>query len=67
MTYKLMEGKYVCAHVQRIQRHVERLEKLNVNFDKELTIDISFPTCYDKFIPTYYSNNTKTTLMHDVF
>lgn len=40
MVYKLKEGECVCSHVQKMQRGVERLENLNVNFDKDLSINM---------------------------
>lgn len=66
MTCKLKECEYVCAHVPKIHRQMERLEKLNVNFDKELAIDMvfdSWPSYYDKFILTYHLNSTETKLV----
>lgn len=48
-----------------MQRYVDRLVKLNVNFDEELAVDIvlnSLPSCYDQFIFTYHMNNNETTL-----
>ena len=62
---KMKEGKSVSSHVRRRQRYVDRLIKLNLNFDEELAIYIvlnSFPSCYDQFILTYYLNNNETTL-----
>lgn len=50
MACKSKEEESVYNHVHRMQRYVERLERLNVNFDKESTIDIvlnSLPSCYD--------------------
>lgn len=66
MVCKLKEEEYVCAHVQKMQRLIERLEKLDVNFDKDLAINMvlnSFPSCYYQLILTYHLNNTKTTFM----
>lgn len=66
MACKLKKGAYVCAYVQNMQRHVERLEKLNVNFDKDLTIDMvlkSLTSSYNRFILTYHLNNTETMLI----
>ena len=57
MACKLKEGEYVCAHVQKIKRHVERLEKLNVNCDKDLAIDMVLkylPSSYDQFVLTHH-------------
>ena len=48
-----------------MQRYVDRLVKLNVNFDEELAVDIvlnSLPSCYDQFILTYHMNNSETSL-----
>ena len=42
------------------------LKNLNVNFDKELAIDMvlnSLPNSYDKFVMTYHLNNMKTILI----
>ena len=64
MACKLKEGDSVCAHVQRMQRYVERSEKLDVSFDQELAIDMVlkyFPPSYDQFILTYHLNNTEIT------
>ncbi|KAL7583555.1 hypothetical protein Lser_V15G42708 [Lactuca serriola] len=36
MVCNLKEGESVWNHVQRMQRYIERLEKLNVSFDKEV-------------------------------
>ncbi|KAI3700614.1 hypothetical protein L2E82_45250 [Cichorium intybus] len=54
----------VCTHVQRMQRYVERLQKLNMQIDEELPIDMvlnSLLSCYDQFILAYHLN-TQTTL-----
>ena len=61
MAYNLKDGESVCNHVQRMQIYVELLERLNVNFEMELVIEIvlnSFPSCYDQFILNYHLNNT---------
>ncbi|KAL7604569.1 hypothetical protein Lser_V15G14590 [Lactuca serriola] len=62
----MKDRESVSNHVLRMQRYVDRLIKLNVNFDEELAIDIvlnSLPTCYDRFILTYHlNNNNETTL-----
>ena len=50
MAWKLKEADSACNHVQIIQRYIGRLEKLNVNFDEELAIDMvlnSLPPFYD--------------------
>ena len=47
---KMKEVEYVSSHVQRMQRYMDRLIKLNVDFDEDLAIDIvlkSLPSCYD--------------------
>ncbi|KAL7604688.1 hypothetical protein Lser_V15G19941 [Lactuca serriola] len=62
---KIKDGELVSSHVQRMQRYVDRLVRLNVHFDEELDIDIvlnSLPSCYDQFILTYHLNNNETTL-----
>ena len=48
-----------------MQRYIEKLVKLNVNFDEEVAIDMvlnSLPSCYDQFILTYHLKNRETTL-----
>ena len=48
-----------------MQRFVDRLLKLNVNFDEELAIDIilhSLPSCYDQCRMTYHMNKEEVTL-----
>lgn len=62
----------MCAHVQKIQRHVEKVEKLNIKLNKELSIDLvlnSFPDIYDQLILIYHLNNTETVLIeiHSLF
>jgi hypothetical protein len=62
---KMKDGESVSGHVQRMQRYVDRLVRLNVHIDEELAIDIvlnSLPSCYDQFILTYHLNNSETTL-----
>ena len=56
----------MCAHIQKMQRHVERLKKLNVKFYKDLSMDRvlnSLASSYDQCILTYHLNNTDTTLI----
>lgn len=51
--------------MQRMQRYLECLEKLNVLFDLELAIYMvlnSLTPSSDQFILTYHFNNTETTL-----
>ena len=48
-----------------MHRFVDRLLKLNVNFDEELAIDIilhSLPSCYDQFHMTYHMNKEEVKL-----
>ena len=48
-----------------MQGFVDRLLKLNVNFDEELAIDIilhSLPPCYDQFHMAYHMNKEEITL-----
>lgn len=52
-------------HLQRMQWYVDRLLKLNVNFDEELAIDVvlhSLPSCYDQFVMTCHLNKEEVTL-----
>ena len=65
MACKLKDGESVCNHVQKMQRYIERLAKLNVMIDDDFAIDIvlnSLPSSYDQFIMTYHLNNTKQTM-----
>ena len=44
---------------------MERLIRLNVKFEEELSIDMVLnfvPSCYDQFILSYHLNKTETTL-----
>lgn len=48
-----------------MQRYVDRLLKLNVNFVEELAIDIilrSLTPCYDQFNMTYHMRSEEVTL-----
>ena len=48
-----------------MQIYVERLKRLNVNFDDELALDMVLnylPPCYDQFILDYHLNNLESTL-----
>lgn len=63
MASKLKEWEFVCAHVQKMKRHIKMIEKLNVKFYNELAIDMvlnSLPSSYDQFILTYPLNNIVT-------
>lgn len=65
MACKMKDGESVCHHVQKMQRYIERMAKLNVVIDDEFAIDIvlnSLPSSYDQFIMTYHLNNTQQTL-----
>ena len=65
ITSKMKDGESVTIHLQHMQRYVNRLLKLNVNFDEELAIDIvlnSFPRYDDQFIMTYHLNSQETML-----
>ena len=46
----MKEGESISSHFQGMQWYVDRLIKLNVNFDEELAIDIVLKyllSCYD--------------------
>ena len=61
----MKDGEPITSHMQKMQRYVDRLMKLNVNFPKELAIDIilhSLPSCYDQFRMTYHMNKEEVTL-----
>ncbi|XP_023734538.1 uncharacterized protein LOC111882400 [Lactuca sativa] len=65
MACKMKDVEFLSNHVSRMQRYVDRLIKLNVNYDEELAIDIvlnSLPSSYDQFILTYHLNENETTL-----
>ena len=65
ITTKMKDRESIMNHLQRMQRYVDRLLKLNVNFDEELAIDIilqSLPPCYDQFKMTYHMNKEEVTL-----
>ena len=52
ITTKMKDGESITTHMQRMQRYVDRLLKLNVNFNEELAINIvlhSLPPCYHQF------------------
>ena len=40
MACKLKEGELVCIHIKMMQRYMECLERLNMNVDEELAIDM---------------------------
>ena len=65
MAWNMKDGESVCNHLQILKRCVERLVRLNVQFDEELAINMvlnSFLSCYDKFILAYHLSNIETTL-----
>ena len=50
ITNKMKDEESIMTHLQHMQCYVDRLLKLNVNFNEELAIDIvlhSLPSCYD--------------------
>ena len=58
-------GESLTSHLQKMQRYVDRLCKLNVNFGEDLAIDIilhSLPSCYNQFRMTYHMNKEEVTL-----
>ncbi|KAJ9544124.1 hypothetical protein OSB04_023831 [Centaurea solstitialis] len=60
------DGESVCAHVQKMQRLIERLEKLDVKFDKNLAMDMVLdllPDSYDQFIMQFHMNDGETNMM----
>ena len=62
---KMKDGESITTHLQKMQRFLDCLLKLNVNFDKELAIDIilhSLPPCYDQFRMTYHMKKEEVTL-----
>ena len=61
----MKEGDSVCNHVQNMDRHIERLKKLDVVFDDELVIDIllaSLTPSFDQFILNFMLREEKTTM-----
>ncbi|KAL7597476.1 hypothetical protein Lser_V15G30016 [Lactuca serriola] len=65
ITAKMGNGESLTVHLQKMQRYVDRLLKLNVNFDEESAIDIilhSLPPCYNQFRMTYHMNKEEVTL-----
>ncbi|KAL7611006.1 hypothetical protein Lser_V15G13097 [Lactuca serriola] len=52
ITTRKKDGEPITGHMQKMQRYVDRLLKLNVNFPEKLAIDIilhSLLSCYDQF------------------
>ena len=65
ITAKMGNGESLTVHLQKMQRYVDRLRKLNVNFGEDLAIDIvlhSLPSCYNQFRMTYHMNKEEVTL-----
>ena len=65
ITTKMKDGESITANLQKMQRFVDHLLKLNVNFDEESAIYIilhSLPPCYDPFRMTYHMNKEEVTL-----
>jgi transposase InsO family protein len=62
----MKDSDSVCAHVQNMERHIERLKKLNVNFDDELIVDMvlaSLTPAFDQFILSFVlRDDGRTTL-----
>nr|KAJ0187046.1 hypothetical protein LSAT_V11C900490450 [Lactuca sativa] len=61
----MKDGEPLTSHMQKMQRFVDRLLKLNVNFPEELAIDIIFhslPSFYDQFRMTYHMIIEEVTL-----
>ena len=59
ITTMMKDRDSVTSHMHKMQRYVDRLLKLNVNFPEELAMDIiwhSLPLCYDQFRMTYHMN-----------
>lgn len=65
ITTTMKDGESITAHLQQMQRYVNRLLKLNVKFDEVTAIDIilqSLPPCYNQFSMTYHMNKEEVTL-----
>ena len=65
ITTRMKDGESITGHMQKMQRYVDCLQKLNVNFPEELEIDIilhSLPSFYDHFRMTYHMNKEEVTL-----
>jgi len=65
ITARMKDGEPITGHLQKMQRFVDRLLKLNVDFPEELAIDIilhSLPLSYDQFRMTYHMNKEEVTL-----
>ena len=65
ITARMKDGEPITGHLQKMQRFVDRLLKLNVDFPEELAIDIilhSLPPSYDHIRMTYHMNKEEVTL-----
>ena len=65
ITARMKDGGPIIGHLQKMQRFVDQLLKLNVDFPEELAIDIilhSLPSSYDQFRMTYHMNKEEVTL-----
>ncbi|XP_052625083.1 uncharacterized protein LOC128132568 [Lactuca sativa] len=61
----MKDGESITTHLQRMQKYVDRLLKLNAKFDEDLAIDIILqylPACYEQFKMTYHMNKDEVTL-----
>ncbi|KAL7587694.1 hypothetical protein Lser_V15G37713 [Lactuca serriola] len=62
---KMGHGESLTVHLQKMQRYVDRLRKLNVDFGEDLAIDMvlhSLPPMYNQFRMTYHMNKEEVTL-----
>ncbi|KAL6570388.1 hypothetical protein OROMI_014902 [Orobanche minor] len=60
------DGESVSAHVMKMQRLIEKLEKLDVKIDQNFAIDMvldSLPASYEPFIMQFNMNDNETTIM----
>lgn len=59
VTARMKDGEPITSHLQKTQRFMDRLLKLNVDFPEDMTIDIilhSLPHSYDQFRMSYHMN-----------
>ena len=65
ITAKMGSGESLTSHLQKMQRYVDFLLKLNVKFAEDLAIDIilhCLPSCYNQFRMTYHMNKEEVSL-----
>ena len=65
ITAKMGSGESLTLHLQKMQRYVDCLRKLNVNFGEDLAIDIvlhSLPSFYNQFRMMYCMSKEEVTL-----